>query len=105
MDASIAEKVEKGIERLKEEERNRQLAWEREKALYDEISAMCNAWSEGFAEGFAETYAKGYTEGYEERYAEGYEEGWARAKEYCRVALKLRRIGLTKDEIKQVLGI
>lgn len=75
---------------LNADEKVKQEAYYREKRLHDEASALGNARRKGIAKGLAEGLAKGEAKG--------------RAEEQNRLANNLRKMGMTEEQIQNILN-
>lgn len=89
------------LRQLSADEKIRQEAYYREKALHDEASARGYERRQGRAEGRAEGIVEGRAEGIVEGRAEGIVEG--AAKERAELIQKWRKKGFTEEEIKDLL--
>ena len=97
MQTTAIPEVRKTIVMLRElsaDEKVRQEAFYREKRLHDEASALGHARREGIAEGIEIGKAEGK--------AEGITEGMAKGK--AEVAEKLRKMGLSEEQIREATG-
>ena len=89
-DVPVMKKAVRVIYDMSEDARIREMAWIREKAMFDEASALGDARREGKAEGRAEGREEGREEG--------------RAEERSRIVENLRKMGMTEEQIKQILN-
>ncbi|MBD5115871.1 MAG: hypothetical protein HDT46_11910 [Ruminococcaceae bacterium] len=80
---------------MSDDDRIRELVWQREKDLHDRATELWDAKREGRAEGRAEGKAEGKAEGR----AEG------QAKERDILIKKLRKSGMTEERINEILSL
>lgn len=79
------------IREMSDDDRIRELVWQREKDLHDRATELWDAKREGRAEGRAEGKAEGKAEG--------------QAKERDILIKKLRKSGMTEERINEILSL
>jgi predicted transposase/invertase (TIGR01784 family) len=90
------------LRNMSDDDRIREMARVREKAIWDETSALNSARREGEAKGRAEGEAKGRAEGEAKGRAEGEAKG--RAEGEAKIIAKMRAAGMSDSDIEKILS-